>query len=67
MFFLRLGLDVFSKLMSRETFIRAYDRTGRPRPRTTSSLVSAELVWLSPGCEVTLSSILSRAFSLYPV
>ncbi len=32
MFFLRLGLDVFSDLMSRETFIRAYDRTGALTP-----------------------------------
>lgn len=31
-FFLQLGIDVFSKLMSRETFIRAYDRTGAPTP-----------------------------------
>jgi LmbE family N-acetylglucosaminyl deacetylase len=31
-FFLRLGLDVFSKLMRRETFVRAFDRTGSPTP-----------------------------------
>ncbi|MGD0440378.1 MAG: PIG-L family deacetylase [Acidimicrobiales bacterium] len=31
-FFTRLGLDLFSKLMSREMFIRAYDRTGAPTP-----------------------------------
>jgi LmbE family N-acetylglucosaminyl deacetylase len=34
MFFLRLGVDVFSELMSRETFIRAYDRTGGPTPES---------------------------------
>jgi LmbE family N-acetylglucosaminyl deacetylase len=32
MFFLRLGVDLFSQLMSRETFIRAFDRTGSPTP-----------------------------------
>jgi LmbE family N-acetylglucosaminyl deacetylase len=31
-FFLRLGLDLFSKLMRFETFVRAYDRTGAPTP-----------------------------------
>ena len=31
-FFLRLGVDVFSRLMRRETFIRAYDRTGADTP-----------------------------------
>lgn len=31
-FFLRLGVDLFGKLMGRETFIRAYDRTGSPTP-----------------------------------
>ena len=33
-FFLRLGVDSFSKLMRVETFIRAYDRTGAPTPET---------------------------------
>ena len=31
-FFLRLGVDVFSKLMGREMFVRAFDRTGSPTP-----------------------------------
>jgi LmbE family N-acetylglucosaminyl deacetylase len=31
-FFLRLGVDLFSKLMGHETFIRAQDRTGSPTP-----------------------------------
>ena len=31
-FFLRLGVDLFSKLMSREMFVRALDRTGVPTP-----------------------------------
>ncbi len=31
-FFLRLGLDLFSRLMSRETFVRPYDRTGAATP-----------------------------------
>jgi len=31
-FFLQLGIDLFSKVMNRETFIRAYDRTGAPTP-----------------------------------
>jgi LmbE family N-acetylglucosaminyl deacetylase len=31
-FFLRLGVDLFSKLMSREMFVRAFDRTGAPTP-----------------------------------
>jgi LmbE family N-acetylglucosaminyl deacetylase len=30
--FLRLGVDLFSKLMGREMFVRAYDRTGAPTP-----------------------------------
>jgi len=33
-FFLRLGVDTFSKLMRRETFIRAFDRTGAPTPES---------------------------------
>jgi hypothetical protein len=31
-FFLRLGVDVFTKLMGREMFVRAFDRTGSPTP-----------------------------------
>ena len=31
-FFLRLGVDLFSKLMGREMFVRAFDRTGAPTP-----------------------------------
>jgi len=31
-FFLRLGPDLFSKLMSVEMFVRAFDRTGAPTP-----------------------------------
>lgn len=31
-FLLRLGVDLFSRLMSREMFVRAYDRTGAPTP-----------------------------------
>ena len=31
-FFLRLGLDLFSKLMGLETFVRAFDRIGAPVP-----------------------------------
>jgi LmbE family N-acetylglucosaminyl deacetylase len=31
-FFLRLGVDLFSKLMGHEKFVRAYDRTGAPTP-----------------------------------
>jgi LmbE family N-acetylglucosaminyl deacetylase len=31
-FFLRLGIDLFSKLMGREMFVRAFDRTGAPTP-----------------------------------
>jgi LmbE family N-acetylglucosaminyl deacetylase len=31
-FFTRLGVDLFSKMMSRETFVRAFDRTGAPTP-----------------------------------
>ena len=31
-FFLQLGVDLFSKLMSREMFVRAFDRTGAPTP-----------------------------------
>jgi len=31
-FFLRLGPDLFSKLMAREMFVRAFDRTGAPTP-----------------------------------
>ena len=31
-FFLRLGVDLFAKLMSREMFVRAFDRTGAPTP-----------------------------------
>ena len=31
-FFLRLGFDLFSKLMGVETFVRAFDKTGAPVP-----------------------------------
>ena len=31
-FFTRLGVDLFSRLMSREMFVRALDRTGAPTP-----------------------------------
>jgi LmbE family N-acetylglucosaminyl deacetylase len=31
-FFIRMGRDVFSQLMHRETFVRAVDRTGAPLP-----------------------------------
>jgi len=31
-FFTRLGVDLFSKLMSREMFVRAFDRTGAATP-----------------------------------
>ncbi len=31
-FFLRLGVDLFGRLMSREMFVRVFDRTGAPTP-----------------------------------
>jgi len=31
-FFLRLGLDLFTQVMGRETFVRAVDKTGAPTP-----------------------------------
>jgi LmbE family N-acetylglucosaminyl deacetylase len=33
-FFTRLGVDLFSKLMSREMFVRAFEPTGAPVPET---------------------------------
>jgi LmbE family N-acetylglucosaminyl deacetylase len=31
-FFLRLGVELFTRVMGREMFVRAYDRTGAPTP-----------------------------------